>query len=295
MNASKIIFGLVIATIICLWVPQTALSQTEKLGIVQYTPPKGWTKTPKENIVAWSNLKQSTGGFCIITVYGATPGAGNPQNDFTREWNNLVVKPLQAEANPKTETQMAEGWTITAGGTAVEIQGSKSAAFLTVFSGFGKTVSVLGVFNEQAYMTELAAFVASIELDKAAANPSPQREKSLPPAPVAKTGELHAAALVKEFENNEVRANQDWIGKRVRIYGTINTIEIGKDGNIILTFKSSITTYKNARCFFNKSQSSRVATLNAHQEATVEGTVRGLGGGFDNSKAFLLFEDCIVP
>ncbi|MEK6325852.1 MAG: hypothetical protein AABN33_29800 [Acidobacteriota bacterium] len=296
MKASKIIFGLFVAYIICLCLPQMAFSQTEKLGIVQYTPPKGWNRTPKDNVVAWSNLNQTTGGFGIITVYGATPSVGNPQNDFTKEWNNLVVKPLQAEANPKTETQLADGWTVIAGGASVEFQGSKSLAFLTVFSGFGKTVSVLGVFNDEAYMTQLAAFVGSIEMDKAAAdNPAPQREESLPQAPAANAAAMHAAALVKEFENNEVRANQVWVGKRVRIYGTVNTIEIGKDGRIVLTFKSSITTYNNARCFFNKSQSSRVAALSAHKEATVEGTVRGLGGGFDNSKAFLILEDCIVP
>ncbi|MGI9064784.1 MAG: DUF6683 family protein [Pyrinomonadaceae bacterium] len=126
----------------------------------------------------------------------------------------------------------------------------------------------------------------------AADNPAPQREESFPEAPAAR---MHVASLVKEFEGNELRANQVWVGKRVRVYGTVNTIEIGKDGNIVLTFKSSISTSNNGRCFFNRSQSSRVAALNAHEEATVEGTVRGLGGGFDNSKAFLLLENCIVP
>jgi hypothetical protein len=106
---------------------------------------------------------------------------------------------------------------------------------------------------------------------------------------------MHAAALVREFENNEIRANQLYIGKRMRIHGTVNIIEINKDGQIVLTFKSSITTSRNARCYFNKSQSSRVAAINAHEEATVEGTVRGLGDGFDNSKAYLVLEDCVVP
>jgi putative nucleic acid binding protein len=296
MKASKIIFGFFVAHIIFLCVPATAISQTEKFGIVQYTPPKGWTKTPKDNVVAYSNLNQTTGGFCIITVYGATPGGGQAQNDFTKEWNNLVVKPLQAEANPKTETQLADGWTIIAGGAAVEFQGSKSVAFLTVFSGFGKTVSVLGVLNDESYMTQLAGFVSSIKLDKAAAaNPEPQREESLPRAPAANAAAMHAAALVKEFENNEVRANHLYAGKRVRIFGTVNSIEIGKDGRVVLTFKSSVSTYGNARCYFSKSQGSRVATINAHEEATVEGTVRGWGGGFGGAKVFVLLEDCIVP
>jgi hypothetical protein len=296
MKATKIILGLFVAHFICLCVPHMAFSQTENLGIVQYAPPKGWNKTPKENVVAFSKLDQTTGHFCIITLYGATPGVGNPQNDFTNEWNKLVVKPLQAEANPKTETRLADGWTVIAGGAAIEFQGSKSVVFLTVFSGFRKTVSVLGVLNDEAYMTQLVAFVGSIELEKAAAdNPAPQREEALPPAPATKATAMHAAALVKEFESNEVRANQLYVGKRVRIFGTVNSIEVGKDGRIILTFKSSVSTYKNARCYFNKSQSSRVATINAHEEATVEGTVRGLGGGFDGAKAFLILEDCIVP
>ena len=126
-------------------------------------------------------------------------------------------------------------------------------------------------------------------------NSTPQPEASVQEAQPSNAAPMHVAALVKEFETNEVRANQQWVGKRVRVHGTVNTIEIGKDGNIVLTFKSSISTYNNGRCFFNKSQSSHVAALNAHEEATVEGTVRGLGGGFDNSKAFLLLENCIIP
>ncbi len=273
--------------------PQTIFAQTEKLGFVQYTPPKGWNKTAKENVVAFSEFNQATGIFCIITLYGATPGTGNPERDFKREWNNLVVKPLKAGANPQTETGAVDGWTAIAGGEAIEFQGGKAVVFLTVISGGKTTVSILGVFNEESYMARLAAFSSSIELPEAVSeSPTPQHTQSAPPTD---TEAMHVASLVKEFEINEVRANQVWIGKRVRVYGTVNRIEIDKDGNIVLDFKSSISTYNTGRCFFNKSQSSRVATLSAHTEATVEGTVRGLGGGFDNSKAFLILENCVVP
>ena len=113
-------------------------------------------------------------------------------------------------------------------------------------------------------------------------------------APVATATAMHAAALVKEFESNEVRANQLYAGKRVRIFGTVNSIEIDNDGKIILTFKSSISTYNHARCYFNKAQGGGVARLTANEEATVEGTVRGLGGGWDGAKAFLVLENCQV-
>jgi len=126
-------------------------------------------------------------------------------------------------------------------------------------------------------------------------NPPAQREESTPAAPAATATEMHAATLVKEFEGNEVRANQLYGGKRVRIHGTVNSIEIDNEGRIVLTFKSSISTYNNARCYFGKSQGSRVAGLSANEVATVEGTVRGLGGGFQDSKAFVILENCIVP
>ena len=293
----KALLCLFTALSVCLLIPGTVFGQTEKLGIVNYTPPKGWTKTSKENVVAYSVLNRATGGFCVVTVYGATRGTGNPQSDFKREWDELVVKGLNAEPNPKTETRVREGWTATAGGAAAELQGTKAVAFLTVLSGFGRTVSILGVFNDEAYTTQFAAFAESIELDKTAAAvpPPPRAESSPPPTPSTGAASMHASALVREFETNEVRATQGYVGKRVRLHGTVDSIVIGKDGRVVLTFKSSISTYGNARCLFGKSQSSRVSALNAHEEATVEGTVRGWQGGYDGAKVFVLLEDCVVP
>jgi len=289
--------SIVVANLILfLFVPLSVFSQTEKLGVVQYTPPKGWTKTEKENVVTFSEFDQNSGRFCFITLYGATPSVGTPQKDFTKEWNNLVVKPWNAEANPKTETERVDGWTAIAGGTAIDFQGNKAFAFLSVLSGFGKTISVLGILNNDTYLTPLQAFLEAMNVDKSSASVQPPiAEPPQSVSPSANTAPMHAAALVKEFENNEIRANQTYIGRRVRITGTVNVIEINEAGQIVLTFKTSITTSRMARCYFGKSQSSRVGALNAHEPATVEGTVKGLGDGFDNSKAYLVLENCTVP
>jgi hypothetical protein len=292
----KLSFSLVVLMIVCLNSSQTVFCQTESLGIVQYTPPKGWTKSTNGNVVAFSEINRTTGIFCILTLYGASPGTGNPLSDFKREWNSRVVQPLNAEPSPKTETQQVDGATVIAGGAAIEFQGSKALAFLTVISSGRTTISILGVFNDESYVAQLSAFSSSIELTKAVSEtPAPRHQEPVPQTPPPNASAMHVASLVKEFENNEVRANQVWIGKRVRVYGTVNRIEIDKDGRIVLDFKSSISTYSPGRCFFNQSQRSRVAAINAHTEATVEGTVRGLGGGLGNTKAFLLLEDCVVP
>ncbi|MEJ7712784.1 MAG: hypothetical protein WKF84_23780 [Pyrinomonadaceae bacterium] len=125
----KLSFSLFVLAAVSLFIPQTAICQTEKLGIVQYTPVKGWTKTPKENVVVFSEYNQATGSFCILTLYGATPGTGNPQSDFTREWDNLVVKTFGSAANPKTETDAANGWTATGSGAAVNSKAIKPWRF----------------------------------------------------------------------------------------------------------------------------------------------------------------------
>ena len=178
MKAHKInqrhLLGLFATLILCSLIPQTALCQTENLGTVSYTAPKGFTKTPKENVVAFSSYDQATGKFCIITLYGATPGTGMPETDFKREWANLVLKNMKADAHPKTESAIENGWTATGGGSAIEFEGGAAFALLTVITGGDRTVSILGVFNDAAFAPTLATFSESIELGKAVADaPAP--------------------------------------------------------------------------------------------------------------------------
>lgn len=153
----------------------TALfSQPEKLGAITYTAPAGFTKTAKENIVAFTKVDAATGKFCIITLYGATPGTGTPAGDFKREWANLVVKNMKAEPDPKTatETDAATGWIATGAGSPVESDGGPAFAVLTVITGGSKTISILGVFNDEALGAQMAAFTAGVELEKLGAETS---------------------------------------------------------------------------------------------------------------------------
>jgi len=144
----------------------TRAEAQEKLGIVKYVTPAGMTKTVKANVVAFSKFDQSSGTYCIITLYGATPGTGDPRSDFAREWNNLVIKTMTAEANPKLDTMTDDGWTVMSGGSAVETGAGKALGFLSVISGFGKTISILAVFNDPAYVTDVDAFIKGIDLDE---------------------------------------------------------------------------------------------------------------------------------
>src|SRR5882762_4900545 len=141
MKVSKIILGLFIAQALYLFLPQTVVCQTETLDIVQYTPPKGWTKTTKEDAVLFVAVDKTNSTFCVLTIHSGAVSSGNVEKDFAAEWINFVVKPHQVEANPKTETEIKDGWTMISANTPFESDGIKSLAALFVFSGFGKTTS----------------------------------------------------------------------------------------------------------------------------------------------------------
>lgn len=189
----RIILGLFAALMFCLFIPQTGFSQTEKLGIVNYTPPKGMDKLPRENTVAFRELNQATGKYCIITLYGATPGTGSPQGDFKREWSNLVVKMMKAEASPKTDEQKDGEWTAVSGGSEVDSSElGKAVGFLTVISGFRTTVSVLAVFNDPACAQSVDQLIGSIEMDRATPPaPAPANNTADDAAPLAMDTDGH--------------------------------------------------------------------------------------------------------
>ena len=155
-----------IQIILCLLISVQAISQTETFDIVTYTPPKDWKKEAKQGVVNYTNVNTTNGGFCVIAIYASSPSTGDAQKDFNKEWKELVVTPYKAEANPQSETQTTEGWEIVSAAANVKLDGTDVYIILTVFSGFGKTVSVRTSLNDQSYTAQLDALFASMELDK---------------------------------------------------------------------------------------------------------------------------------
>jgi len=142
---------------------QTVIGQTETIDVITYTAPKNWKKEIKNGVVTYST--SNAGTFCVLSIYGSTPGT-DPQTDFKKEWTELVVKPYNASANPNSETQSADGWQATGGAAAIKLENVDAYAILTVFSGFGKKVSVLATLNDQSYAANIDDFLGAIKLAK---------------------------------------------------------------------------------------------------------------------------------
>lgn len=152
---------------VCITLMQQAICQTEKFGIIAYSPPKGWQKDNKQSFISYITINQNTGGFCLLALYSAITSNGSPEKDFEKEWNDLVVKPYGAANNPKTETRTnADGWKVIAGAATVQKNNLTSYVILTVFSGFEKTISVLANLNDQAYISDIDMFLNNMKPDK---------------------------------------------------------------------------------------------------------------------------------
>lgn len=159
----------IISLIIIALLSLQALSQTETFDIITYTPPKNWKKDMKPGVVNYTNINAATGGFCVIAMYASSSSTGDAQKDFMNEWKELVVTPYQAEANPKTETQTTtDGWKAVVGTAPVKMSGMDVSIILTVFSGFGKTVSVRTSLNDPAYTAQVDEILESMKLSKTA-------------------------------------------------------------------------------------------------------------------------------
>lgn len=167
MNNRKMILSVLVGLVVPFFIARAVAAQTEQLGLVQYTPPKGWTKSATAHAVVFRDINQVAGRFCFITLYSAGRSTGEAKSDFAREWNARVVQPWGAEANPKTETVPDNGWTAIAAGAPIDFNGNKAFALLTVVSGFGKTVSILGVLNDDSYLAPLQVFIEQLDIDKA--------------------------------------------------------------------------------------------------------------------------------
>jgi hypothetical protein len=160
----QIKYGLIIG---CLFISTQSFSQTETFDITTYTPPKDFKKDTKQGVVTYTHVNTTTGSFCVIAIYASSVSAGNEQKDFTNEWKDLVITPYKADPNPKTETQTnADGWKAVAGAAAVKQNDLDAYVILTVFTGFGKTVSVLANLNDQAYLPRIDSLLQTMKLDK---------------------------------------------------------------------------------------------------------------------------------
>ncbi len=140
--------------------------QQETFDLITFTPPVGWKKEAKENVISYSKVNNNKKTWCQIGVYKSTVSKGNIQQDFDSEWQELIVKSYKPATKPELIPGTSDNGWDTQGGSAPFEYNGKSIAMLVTMSGFGRCTSIVILTNTQDYQLQIQDFLGSVDLKK---------------------------------------------------------------------------------------------------------------------------------
>jgi hypothetical protein len=169
----------IISILVIVFAAIPSFAQSQKFDVMTFTPPKGWTQAQNGNAKTFTTIDKASGKFCIMSLYPSITNHGTPTEDFAYVWKTLVQNTFKAGANPETQTIDSDGFTVISGGELIEFEGNKALAMLTTVSGKGKVISLLSLFNDAKYSSDVQSFLGAIDIDiKETAKPQPTTQSS---------------------------------------------------------------------------------------------------------------------
>jgi hypothetical protein len=151
---------------------------TETFDIATFQPPKGWTRQTGQNTIQFSAANETD--YCLITLYRSIPGIGNAKENSDAAWKTLVKEAVNISTAPKFVSLTGfRGWEIYTTHAPFEKSGSNGVAMLVTASGFGKMMNALILTDTQAYESEIAAFLGSIDLKAQQSKPAGETNSAI--------------------------------------------------------------------------------------------------------------------
>lgn len=157
---------LILGSVICFCWVSSADAQTENFGPLKFTPPKGFVRKANRDAIVFSRVDRWLQRFCYLTLYAAVASADPPKKSFEKEWAERVVSPWGAGEKPDAETELFRRLTFTSAGSEIYIDGNKAMAYLSVVNGYGRSASLLGIFNDNSCLASFQSFSEEIDIDK---------------------------------------------------------------------------------------------------------------------------------
>ncbi|MFZ4058151.1 MAG: hypothetical protein ACOYKE_08415 [Ferruginibacter sp.] len=198
-------------TIIMIGLCLSLFAQTEKYDLLTYTPPAGWKKEAKTNVIVYTKTDQQKGTWCQIGIFKSTTSKGNIEADFNSEWQELVDKPYKiTTTSANNDVEVADGWSIKAGGGTFTFNKQEAIALLTTFSGYNRVVSIVATTNAQTYVQDIQNLVGSIDLIKPAIA-APSNPTITPSAPTKSVAGKYAFTKTNFDDGWIATVQEDWV------------------------------------------------------------------------------------
>lgn len=105
-------------------------------------------------------------------------------------------------------------------------------------------------------------------------NQAPAQQAAKAPEPPAPVATVNVSEILKSYENNKIKAEQTYKGKRLRIKGVVASIGSDVLDLPYVTIGTGASfEVPQIQCYFPKENAGQLANLDKGQSLTVEGTV----------------------
>lgn len=148
----------------------TAIAQKESYDVVKYTAVKNAKKETADGYVSFTLTDNTKGGYCRIVIYKSAEGSTDSKINFDNDWQQFI-QPLGAGNAQMQPVTTENGWELQNGTAQFNGNGLSGAAMLVTATAGNKFVSMVIMFNSDAYIEIITSFIGSVELQKPTASP----------------------------------------------------------------------------------------------------------------------------
>ncbi len=142
-----------------------ASAQTEHFDIADFNIPKDYKKEVKTTAVTYTKTQGQR--FCIIAVYTSRSAGKDAEKEFQAEWQDLIAKPYGINTAPTVSKEQKQGWNVYSGATTANSEATGVyAVMLYAHIGFDKMADAVIMYNDDAYRSDLEAFLNSFVANK---------------------------------------------------------------------------------------------------------------------------------
>lgn len=179
--------------LILLLTPVMIFCQPRTYDIISFQQPANWTKDSTASKLSFQTSNNKNGNWCKLTIYKSVPSQGSVENDFTKDWQELVEKTVTPEDVRVSQTEFADPWYIRSGTGSFTFNGRQAIVSLTIFSNRSVYVSLVAMTNSADHVKDIEDFVSHFNL----AVP----EQNTPPVSTASPSEADPAPGTYQFSS----------------------------------------------------------------------------------------------
>lgn len=181
-------------------------AQQQTYDLLTFTPPSGWSKTTRENAIAFSFTDNVKRTWAQISIVKSTVSKGNMESDFQSEWKDLAVTPYGTSQQPQAiDKQVFNGWNFWSGSGKFVFNNENANLVLSSFSDGQRCISFVIMSNTTAYGAKFDAFIASVQIAPPTVNNTSSKQSAGSKAPVE-----NSAAVADGFHFGTTNFDDGW-------------------------------------------------------------------------------------